>query len=166
MKEALGWLLLAAFGLGLSFDYPKTLRTFLGMCGFLLGAMGFLFAGDPGRASPEMQGAQDIDRPDLHEAIVAESFDRISPLEAATVAGVLHHYRIAPAARTRFSGNALELHAAADLVARASGFPKGLLLRLYHDHWIELRGAPARRIVRRLEQHELVRALDEYPDVG
>ena len=168
MKKALGWLLLSAFSLGLSFDLPKGLRTLLGVCGLVLGTIGFLFASSDQTSALSNADSYrpDVDRPDLHEALVAESFDRLSPMEAATVVGVLHHYRVAPSGHDKFCVNALELHAAIDLVARATGFPKGLLRGLYYDHWIELREAPARRICERLERHDLVRELFAFPDVG
>jgi len=152
------WLLLGTLSAGLCAPLGQRWRTALGALGLLVSFLGVLLT------LCSQQSAAAEERPaerarDLHETVVAETFESLEPLEAAALVGVLHEHRIvANGARWR-RGGALELHAALDLVSRASGLPRERLQRLFQAHWRELRETVAPGLRSRLERHPRVQGV-------
>lgn len=158
MQKFFRSLLLAAFSAGLLVGLGQRSRTALGIIGLFVSFFGFLYGLC---AAP---GIRDHAPVDVHETVVAETFENLTPLEAAALVGVLHEYRIASTAGERSRAESLELHSAVDLASRASGFRREYLSRLYRDHWHELRRTTAPRLVELLERHQLVGRVFPYSE--
>jgi hypothetical protein len=159
VQKSIRWLLLAAFSAGLCIGLGQRSRTALGIIGLLVSFFGFLHG--LCAEAPEVRDQAPVD---VHEIAVAETFGSLMPLEAAALVGVLHEYRIAPAAGGRSRARSLELHAALDLVSRASGFHRQRLRQLYRDQWCRLRRTTAPRLLAALERHRLVESI--FPFAG
>ena len=155
MKRLFRWLTLAAFSAGLCVGLDQRSRTALGIIGFLVSFFGFLY----GLAAAPPAVHEHV-RPDVHETAVVETFEQLTPAEAAALVGVLHEYRIAR--RAGWRAESLELHAAVDLVSRTSGLERDRLRRLYRDRWQVLRETTAPRLISSLRRHRLVGRVVPY----
>ena len=152
------WLTLAAFSFGLCIELAERWRTVAGLLGVLISFFGAIFSLDP--KSPHIErGARRV--ADLHETVVAETFESLGAFDAAALVGVLHEYQFESRAGKRVES--LELHAAIRLVASVTGHTPEQLQRLYQIHWSQLRDTTAPRLRDTLERHELVERLVPYP---
>jgi hypothetical protein len=127
----------------------------LGTCGLLISFVGTLY-GLCGDGPVADRSAEPLD---VHDVMVAETFDDLAPLEAAALVGVLHEYRVVRRGDPAGVVEPLEVHAAVGLVARVAGLRPAHLHRLYRGHWLELRGTTAPPLVASLECHRLVARL-------